>query len=330
MIQTGSTCGAPTCDVGQTMVGGTCVDNDSTRCNDQKTIYNSTLGERFTDVEMPGAVSSGTSLCVPMAGILSQTGEPLKCTMNFEKDISFKDAAGSWVSRGRLDMGGMVGSYTVLPCGANQSATPQVKASDLHPPCPAGEQPGSVNGATVCKPYGPDVTANTTDKITSTTNADGSTTASTTTTECKGASCITTTSTTNGTGTSSTSSTSSKDSFCVANSGSAQCGGGAGGGDSGGCDAAADTVGCSRFGEPGATPPTPNENIQLTFSREAGFGPSNASCPAPRVLNIPGGRTISMSFDMYCTFAQGMRPFIIGFALLSAAGMVVFGATRKG
>lgn len=325
------TCVAPpVCEAGSSAVNGVCTATDSQRCKDSQSVFNSTLGERYVDVEMPGQISSGTSLCVP-SSTPSQSGGVLKCSMNFERNISFQDAKGAWVSRGQLDMGGMVGNYSTLPCG--QSTTvPQVVKENLNPPCPAGQQSGTVNGAAVCKPFGPDVTAKTTDKTSTTTNPDGSTSSSTTSTDCKGASCTTTTTTTTGAATTSTSSTGSKDNFCAANPGSAQCNlGGAGAGEeSGGCDAAADTLGCSKFGESGTTPPTSNSDVALTFSREAGFGPSNGSCPAPRVLNIPGGRTISMSFDMYCTFAQGMRPFIIGFALLSAAGMVVFGATRKG
>lgn len=299
-------------------------------CKDSQTIYNSTIGERYTAVEMPGSISSGSSVCVPS----SYGGGSTSCTMNFERDITYQDASGDWISRGQLDMGGMSGSYVSLPCG--QTTTPDippVKPENINPPCPPGEQQGTINGSVVCKPFGPDVKTVTKDSVKQSTDSAGNQTVTETSTECQGDKCTTTTETKNSQGASQgkDQTTTTKDSFCSKNPSSPQCGGSAGGGSNkDGCVSGANTVGCSKFGTPAEAEPISNVDVPLTFAREAGFGASDSSCPAPRVMNIPGGGTVSMSFDMYCDFARGMRPFIIGFALLSAAGMVLFSATRKG
>lgn len=333
--QEGSTCKPPpTCAASEELVNGACTTNDNTRCDNFKTIFNSTIGDRYLPGQLPGYVSDGTSVCIETQA-LSSTGTPLKCSMNFALDASYK-SGGVESSYGVLDMGGIMGNYTTLACGADTTKI-QVPKENLNPPCPPGEQMGSLNGIPVCKPVGADTTVKTVDKKSTTTNPDGTTSVTNSVTECTGTVCTTTTTTTNGTSVTTKTDSTSKDNFCTSNPGSAQCVGSkpgvgkdSGGSGDGGCPVGSTTIGCSKFGDPGVTTPTPNTDVALTFSREAGFGASNASCPAPRTLSLSGGRTMSMSFDMYCSFATGMRPFIIAFALLSAAGMVVFGATRKG
>lgn len=297
---------------------------DAARCKDASDLNNSTLGIPYEEATMPGRISSGTSVCIATSGMSNST---VGCTANFNLDIGFESPTGQPLSRGTIDT---QGGYQTLPCDL-------ATADPLKPPkadvttCPAGEQTGQINGVDTCKPYPPGTKATTVEKVDTKKVGTGATVTDKTSTVCSGTSCTSTTVTTttaNGTSTTSTS-TVSKDDFCSSKPASKQCESGKAS-SSEGCTASSSTTGCSKFGDPGEMAETPNTNVALTFTREAGFGPSDSACPAPRVLNIPGGKTISMSFDMYCDFARGMRPFIIGFALLSAAGMVVFSATRKG
>lgn len=62
--------------------------------------------------------------------------------------------------------------------------------------------------------------------------------------------------------------------------------------------------------------------LPVAIAPDAGWGPSDASCPAPRTLTAQG-RSIEWSWDLYCDFAQGVRPLFLAFAWLSAAGMLV-------
>lgn len=55
----------------------------------------------------------------------------------------------------------------------------------------------------------------------------------------------------------------------------------------------------------------------------SGFGADNASCPAPQQLFTKGGQAITWDWGQFCTFAQGIRPLIIGFAWLAAISMVI-------
>lgn len=55
----------------------------------------------------------------------------------------------------------------------------------------------------------------------------------------------------------------------------------------------------------------------------SGFGADNASCPSPQQLFTKGGQAITWDWGQFCTFAQGIRPLIIGFAWLAAISMVI-------
>ena len=84
------------------------------------------------------------------------------------------------------------------------------------------------------------------------------------------------------------------------------------------CEKHPDIVACARLGEPGQATPVPNETKTLTIAPENGFGPSGASCPPPRTVQV-AGITLSMPFDLLCDFATGLKPVIVGLAWLSAA-----------
>ena len=62
----------------------------------------------------------------------------------------------------------------------------------------------------------------------------------------------------------------------------------------------------------------------------SGFGPDSASCPAPQQLFVRGGQSIAWDWGQICTFAQGMRPLVIGFAWLTAIMIVVAVGRRAG
>lgn len=68
--------------------------------------------------------------------------------------------------------------------------------------------------------------------------------------------------------------------------------------------------------------------ITLSISPVSGFGPDTGTCPADRTLFSKGGSPIVWSWGQYCTFAEGIRPLIVGFAWLSAL-MIVVGVARR-
>lgn len=84
------------------------------------------------------------------------------------------------------------------------------------------------------------------------------------------------------------------------------------------CEKHPDIVACAKLGEPGQATPVPDETKTLTIDPENGFGPSDASCPPPRTVEV-AGLTLSMPFDLLCDFATGLKPVIVGLAWLTAA-----------
>lgn len=71
-----------------------------------------------------------------------------------------------------------------------------------------------------------------------------------------------------------------------------------------------------------------HNEITLSISPVSGFGPDNGTCPASKTLFTKGGQPIVWSWQMYCDFASGIRPLIIGFAYLSAL-LIVVGVARR-
>ena len=59
------------------------------------------------------------------------------------------------------------------------------------------------------------------------------------------------------------------------------------------------------------------------------WGSSNSSCPAPRVVNIFDGKSISITYQPVCDFVLMLRPLIIGSALVTAA-LIIGGFRRSG
>lgn len=67
----------------------------------------------------------------------------------------------------------------------------------------------------------------------------------------------------------------------------------------------------------------PQQDNPFSLNPISGFGADNASCPASVHLFNKGGQSIDWSWSQFCTFSQGMRPLVIGFAWLAAIAMVV-------
>jgi hypothetical protein len=72
----------------------------------------------------------------------------------------------------------------------------------------------------------------------------------------------------------------------------------------------------------------PNQDIQLAITPDTGWGPNNASCPAPKTVTVQG-KTLSFSLQMVCDAAVMIRPLFIGFAWITAVILFV-GMARKG
>jgi len=69
----------------------------------------------------------------------------------------------------------------------------------------------------------------------------------------------------------------------------------------------------------------PTSEVQLSFTPVpiASF----ASCPAGIPVSF-GGMSVTLSFDWLCSYASTFKPFIITFALLTAA-LIVIGGPRR-
>lgn len=87
------------------------------------------------------------------------------------------------------------------------------------------------------------------------------------------------------------------------------------------CEKTPGAVGCLPLGDI----PTPDElqtqQVPLSFSYSPLSLPQQ--CPQPQNLNLSVGN-VAVEWDAFCTFASGIRPFVIGLAFLSAV-FIVFG-----
>lgn len=87
-----------------------------------------------------------------------------------------------------------------------------------------------------------------------------------------------------------------------------------------------DVLACQKLDEP-ANEELPASEKQISISPDGGWGADNASCPAPKQITVQG-RAIPIPFDLFCTWANGMRPIIIAMAWLSAA-FILLGARTE-
>lgn len=87
-----------------------------------------------------------------------------------------------------------------------------------------------------------------------------------------------------------------------------------------------DVLACQKLDEP-ASEELPASEKQISISPDGGWGADNASCPAPKQITVQG-RAIPIPFDLFCTWANGMRPIVIAMAWLSAA-FILLGARSE-
>lgn len=89
------------------------------------------------------------------------------------------------------------------------------------------------------------------------------------------------------------------------------------------CEVYPNSSACAELGTAEDGPEVPNVNKPFVLTPWGSFGPSSASCPAPRVLNLQLAGTVSMEFDLYCSFASGIRGVVLALAWLGAIGIAV-------
>jgi Neisseria meningitidis TspB protein len=94
------------------------------------------------------------------------------------------------------------------------------------------------------------------------------------------------------------------------------------------CEKNPDILACQKLSLGNLQPvAVPNQNKTLAITKDEGWGPASAACPAPRTAQVLG-MTLSMPFTMLCQFAEAIRPLFIAFAWLSAA-LTFFGIGRR-
>ncbi len=90
------------------------------------------------------------------------------------------------------------------------------------------------------------------------------------------------------------------------------------------CELIPDAIGCSKYGTPSAPDVITTTNIPSSLSPTSlGSG----TCPAPKVMSLSKGLSVTMSYQPYCDFATMSAPLTIAFAWLSA-GFLVLGSVR--
>ena len=64
-------------------------------------------------------------------------------------------------------------------------------------------------------------------------------------------------------------------------------------------------------------------DVQGKFTSEVRASPIAAACPAPRVVPLPGGNSLEISFEKPCEVASQLGAFVVAFAYLAAALIVL-------
>lgn len=92
------------------------------------------------------------------------------------------------------------------------------------------------------------------------------------------------------------------------------------------CDLYPDILACVKLDEPKDSDLQTKE-IEFNVSPDSGWGADNAACPAPKQITVQG-RVIPIPYDLFCTWASGLRPVILALAWLSAA-FIILGAREE-
>lgn len=95
------------------------------------------------------------------------------------------------------------------------------------------------------------------------------------------------------------------------------------------CVAHPEIIACQKF-TPDTVDATTIPDVQKNISivADSGWGPSNGSCPAPKVITVQG-KTLSFSLSMLCDFATAIRPLFLALAWISSI-MLMLGIGKKG
>ena len=92
------------------------------------------------------------------------------------------------------------------------------------------------------------------------------------------------------------------------------------------CEKHPDIIACQKFDDP-KDDDLPKSERDISITPDSGWGAETASCPAPKSITVQG-RAIAIPYDLFCTYASGMRPIIIAMAWLSAA-FILLGARSE-
>jgi hypothetical protein len=91
------------------------------------------------------------------------------------------------------------------------------------------------------------------------------------------------------------------------------------------CKATPDLIVCSKWGVAPTAEKLPVKEVPITIDNKSlGAG----TCPAPKVINLSGGQTMSFSYQPECDFATKIKPIILAFSWL-AAGFIVIGGAKE-
>lgn len=196
------------------------VNHENQACRDVSVLQNSTLGAGPVTLSYVGDVGNGLA-CLPTSSAPTGRG----CSATFTRQGAHRESATSpWISTGFAEMN----NETTAGCSlAPVSPTPSLPStsvtSTLAPDqsCPVGQQRGTINGVSVCKPHGltTEVKSDEVKKQILTSPAGVTSTSQISeSTICKSGSCTTTQVTTsNGIGTTTGVVSQSQAGFCTAN-----------------------------------------------------------------------------------------------------------------
>lgn len=94
------------------------------------------------------------------------------------------------------------------------------------------------------------------------------------------------------------------------------------------CDRYPDSLGCLQSGAAPAPDSIPKTQVPLNFTPMTMPGSSSTSCPSPETVSL-AGHSFEIKYDGLCYYADGLKPFVILGAYISAA-MIIFGVIRGG
>lgn len=83
------------------------------------------------------------------------------------------------------------------------------------------------------------------------------------------------------------------------------------------CEANPGSIACAEMGELKQEPFNPVEK-PFNITPQNPWGSGDAQCPAPKVMHLTTGSTVTLSYQPACDFFRGVRPAVLALALLAA------------